>query len=112
MFIGYFIMAKVLGKDIKKFYKDESIDYLTDHDEIELDIDEIDDLKDDEKYMQTLVSVTLDKYYTNEHLSYKSKTVLTRFSPSIFLALKSLTLTSSREISRISAISLQLRSRK
>lgn len=40
-------------------------------------------LIDDEKYMQTLVSVALDKYYTNEHLSYKSKTVLTRFSPGI-----------------------------
>lgn len=37
----------------------------------------------DEKYMQTIVSVALDKYYTNEHLSYKSKTVLSRYSPSI-----------------------------
>jgi len=37
----------------------------------------------DEKYMQTIISVALDKYYTNEHLSYKSKTILSRFSPSI-----------------------------
>lgn len=42
-----------------------------------------DDIIKDEKYMQTIVSVALDKYYTNEHLSYKSKTVLSRFSPSI-----------------------------
>jgi len=52
--------------------------YLESHPNVNQDL-----LKDDEKYMQTLVSVTLDKYYTNEHLSYKSKTVLTRFSPSI-----------------------------
>ncbi|NMV82537.1 MAG: hypothetical protein GX816_03185, partial [Erysipelotrichia bacterium] len=37
----------------------------------------------DEKYMQTIISIALDKYYTNEHLSYKSKTILSRFSPSI-----------------------------
>ena len=37
----------------------------------------------DEKYMQMIVSVALDKYYTNEHLSYKSKTILSRFSPGI-----------------------------
>lgn len=34
----------------------------------------------DEKYMQMIVSIALDKYYTNEHLSYKSKTILSRFS--------------------------------
>ena len=37
----------------------------------------------DEKYMQMIVSIALDKYYTNEHLSYKSKTILSRFSPGI-----------------------------
>jgi len=37
----------------------------------------------DEKYMRTLISIALDKYYTNEHLSYKSKTILSRFSPAI-----------------------------
>lgn len=41
------------------------------------------DIAKDEKYMQMIVSVSLDKYYTNEHLSYKSKTVLSRFSPGI-----------------------------
>jgi hypothetical protein len=41
------------------------------------------DVIKDKNYMQTLVSITLDKYYTNEHLSYKPKTVLSRFSPSI-----------------------------
>ena len=33
--------------------------------------------------MQMIVSIALDKYYTNEHLSYKSKTILSRFSPGI-----------------------------
>ncbi len=41
------------------------------------------DLVNDEKYMQMIVSISLDKYYTNEHLSFKPKTVLSRFSPGI-----------------------------
>ena len=36
-----------------------------------------------EKYMQMLISISLDKYYTNEHLAFKSGTNLTRFSPVI-----------------------------
>ena len=52
--------------------------YLDSHKDIKQE-----DLVNDEQYMQTLVSVALDKYYTNEHLSYKSKTVLNRFSPTI-----------------------------
>lgn len=34
-----------------------------------------------DKYLQMLVSISLDKYYTNEHLAFKSGTNLTRFSP-------------------------------
>ena len=36
-----------------------------------------------EKYMQMLISISLDKYYTNEHLAFKSGTNLTRISPVI-----------------------------
>lgn len=36
-----------------------------------------------ESYIQMLVSTILDKYYTNEHLAFKSGTSLTRFSPTI-----------------------------
>lgn len=36
-----------------------------------------------ESYIQMLVSTILDKYYTNEHLAFKSGTNLTRFSPTI-----------------------------
>lgn len=40
-------------------------------------------LEGDEQYKAVLLSRTLDKYYTNEHLSYKSSTVTSRFRPEI-----------------------------
>jgi hypothetical protein len=41
------------------------------------------DLMADEKYEQLLLSVSLDKYYTNEHLAYRSGTFANRFLPEI-----------------------------
>lgn len=41
------------------------------------------DLRKDEKYEQLLLSISLDKYYTNEHLSYKSGTFVNRFAPEV-----------------------------
>jgi hypothetical protein len=41
------------------------------------------DLVVDEKYEQLLLSVSLDKYYTNEHLAYRSGTYANRFLPEI-----------------------------
>lgn len=37
----------------------------------------------DEKYEQLLLSISLDKYYTNEHLAYRSGTYANRFLPEI-----------------------------
>jgi hypothetical protein len=41
------------------------------------------DLKEDEGYERLLLSLALDKYYTNEHLAYKSGTYANRFVPEI-----------------------------
>jgi hypothetical protein len=41
------------------------------------------DLEKDEGYEQVLISVALDKYFTNEHLSYRSGSFVTRFAPEI-----------------------------
>lgn len=40
-------------------------------------------LINDEKYEQFLLSITLDKYYTNEHLAYKNAAFSSRFQPEI-----------------------------
>ena len=40
-------------------------------------------LFDDEKYEQLILSISLDKYFTNEHLSYKNSTFSNRFQPEI-----------------------------
>lgn len=37
----------------------------------------------DEEYEQFLLSIALDKYYTNEHFAYKSKNFTNRFDPTI-----------------------------
>jgi hypothetical protein len=41
------------------------------------------DLQNDENYEQFLISVSLDKYFTNEHLSYRSGSFASRFVPEI-----------------------------
>jgi hypothetical protein len=41
------------------------------------------ELEKDEGYEQFLISVVLDKYFTNEHLSYRSGSYATRFIPEI-----------------------------
>lgn len=41
------------------------------------------DLVKDEKYEQLLLSLALDKYYTNEHLAYKNRNFANRFDPTI-----------------------------
>jgi len=41
------------------------------------------DLVKDPGYQQFLASVSLDKYFTNEHLSYRSGSFVTRFAPEI-----------------------------
>ncbi len=40
-------------------------------------------LEEDDKYEQFLLSIALDKYYTNEHLSYKNSSFSNRFQPEI-----------------------------
>lgn len=40
-------------------------------------------LINDEKYEQFLLSIALDKYYTNEHLAYKNAAFSSRFQPEI-----------------------------
>lgn len=37
----------------------------------------------DEKYMAAIVSMSLDKYYTNEHLAFRNKSYANRFTPPI-----------------------------
>ena len=39
------------------------------------------ELKNDENYISFLASVALDKYFTNEHLAYKTGNLTSRFSP-------------------------------
>ena len=41
------------------------------------------DLVKDEKYEQLLLSISLDKYYTNEHLAYRNAAFSNRFQPEI-----------------------------
>jgi hypothetical protein len=41
------------------------------------------DLKGNEEYERYLISVTLDKYYTNEHLAYQSGSFASRFTPEV-----------------------------
>jgi|LAHS01.1.fsa_nt_gb hypothetical protein len=43
----------------------------------------LEDLEKDEGYEQFLISVALDKYFTNEHLSYRSGSFVNRFVPEI-----------------------------
>jgi hypothetical protein len=43
----------------------------------------LEDVEKDEGYEQFLISVVLDKYFTNEHLSYRSGSFATRFIPEI-----------------------------
>jgi len=52
--------------------------YLDTHGERKLE-----DIEKDEGYEQFLISVVLDKYFTNEHLSYRSGSFATRFTPEI-----------------------------
>lgn len=40
-------------------------------------------LEEDERYIGMIESIALDKYYTNEHLSYKNGTYSNRFQPEI-----------------------------
>ena len=42
-----------------------------------------DAIKDDEEVMSQLVSVALDKYFTNEHLNFKNQSSFSKFSPII-----------------------------
>ncbi len=42
-----------------------------------------DELKNDEKSMQKIASIALDKYFTNEHLSFQNKTKISKYSPHI-----------------------------
>ena len=41
------------------------------------------ELVGDENYEQLLLSIALDKYYTNEHFAYKNKNFANRFDPTI-----------------------------
>lgn len=41
------------------------------------------DIQKDESYIQMLASVSLDKYYTNEHLAYRMGALASRFNPSM-----------------------------
>src|SRR5574344_185418 len=43
----------------------------------------LEDVEKDEGYEQFLISVVLDKYFTNEHLSYRSGSFANRFIPEI-----------------------------
>src|SRR5574344_1130493 len=52
--------------------------YLDCHPEAKLEA-----IEKDESYEQVLISVALDKYFTNEHLSYRSGSFVTRFAPEI-----------------------------
>jgi hypothetical protein len=52
--------------------------YLITHPEVKED-----DLAKNENYEQLLVSLALDKYYTNEHLAYQSGSFASRFVPEI-----------------------------
>lgn len=45
--------------------------------------DKQEDLINDDKYEQFLLSIALDKYYTNEHLSFKNSASSNRFQPEI-----------------------------
>jgi len=42
-----------------------------------------DDVKKDEDISSQIVSIALDKYFTNEHLNYKNETRISKFSPVI-----------------------------
>ena len=42
-----------------------------------------DDIKDDEQIMSQIVSVSLDKYFTNEHLNFKNQSIVSKYSPVI-----------------------------
>lgn len=52
--------------------------YLVSHPEMKQE-----ELVKDEKYESLLLSLSLDKYYTNEHLAYKNKNFSNRFDPTI-----------------------------
>lgn len=52
--------------------------YLQSHPEAKLD-----ELIKDEKYEQLIVSLSLDKYYTNEHLSFQNGTYASKYNPEI-----------------------------
>jgi hypothetical protein len=40
-------------------------------------------ITNDEKFLSSIVSISLDKYYTNEHLAYRVQTLANRFYPPI-----------------------------
>ena len=40
-------------------------------------------IKDDEKAARIIISTSLDKYFTNEHLDFKNETHISKFSPQI-----------------------------
>ena len=42
-----------------------------------------DDIKDSEEIMSQIVSVSLDKYFTNEHLNFKNQSTISKYSPII-----------------------------
>lgn len=46
-------------------------------------ITDIERLNKSEEYQSSLASISLDKYFTNEHFSYKSKSVGNKYSPQI-----------------------------
>ena len=54
----------------------EHIFYLSTHDDKKQE-----DLAKDENYISFLASVSLDKYFTNEHLAYRMGKLTSRFSP-------------------------------
>lgn len=41
------------------------------------------DFKEDENFVSKIVSIALDKYFTNEHLSFKNDTQISKFAPQI-----------------------------
>ncbi len=43
----------------------------------------VEDVKDDEKFELLIISLAVDKYFTNEHLSYKGGSLSSRFAPEI-----------------------------
>lgn len=74
------IIAKLNVNDVMLtlYLANEHFFYLLTHQNIKEK-----DLIDDEKYEQLILSIGLDKYYTNEHLSYKNSSFSNRFQPEI-----------------------------